>query len=307
MYNNNNNLKLPKSTELVDLVNSILTKPCKYFIAGGSVVGIEYFDNYVVNDIDIYFESQEDLEIFKDSLIVKKVTTLESLPGYEAFNIKNSINKICNQGYLLDVVKINSRAILNYTNIPVQLITMKFGTPDQILETFDLNKVQIGITNDKILIEKDRSGYLKVNSIVNSSIQWYIKYSDLYKSFNINEFRKIVQYYNEEETGDANYKKYDKISQLQAAFNYITGFDNNYLDDVCNDIFEVLMKIPQTTIFISQFLGGIDFRLIPLSTLKKYPIVIAMHYKNTRNKYGFAKNYPELFEIALQFAPEYII
>ncbi len=113
--------------ELVDTIDEELLSPCEYFIAGGAPALMDLkstVNKSEINDIDIFFKSKKHLNKFKNNL--------------------RDISR--------DDVTVNAENIY-LSDIRIQLITMKYGSPEEILETFDLNKSKIGITSKKETIK----------------------------------------------------------------------------------------------------------------------------------------------------------
>lgn len=103
-----------------------------FLIAGGSVLDFYKGKSLKdINDIDIFFETEKDYQHFKE-------------------NIENN--------HVVDYISTNALSYkIQYDDlqINIQLIHLYFDTPQNIIDGFDINKAQIGITQDFKIITGD--------------------------------------------------------------------------------------------------------------------------------------------------------
>lgn len=97
-----------------------------YFIAGGACVdilnGVKIDD---LNDIDIFFKNEDDLNEFKSCMTLRDISTTDNAYTYEYYPKAESTS-----------------------NLKIQLIRCNFGTPEEVLSTFDLNKSCVSIDSN---------------------------------------------------------------------------------------------------------------------------------------------------------------
>lgn len=105
------------------------------FLAGGSLLS-SAFDIGVIHDYDFYFKTEEDFNAVSETL--KKSENYALIAGTK--------NALTYSAYLKD-----------RTTIPIQLIQVVFGEPEEVLNTFDISVCKIGFNlKDKILFYDSR-------------------------------------------------------------------------------------------------------------------------------------------------------
>lgn len=121
--------------ELNEKVQKIV--PARYFIAGGSCAEtVKHGKIYVQNDIDMYFENEKQLEVAQTKLIKADwgISMENDVAVTYAPNFLNTVN--------WDEIETELKSDISI----IQLIKL-YGTPKEVLNNFDLNKSQIGITS----------------------------------------------------------------------------------------------------------------------------------------------------------------
>lgn len=174
-----NNIGVPDSFEavkkqtfespeaIIDFVNSLLCKPVKFFVGGGSICDTHYGQTNI-NDIDVFFESEADQQEFQKSLKNK----------YEFYVTKNALSFIEEDTH-------------------VQMIILYYGTPSEVLGTFDLNKSRIGMTSDKTLYIHetfDKHLYIDFDNFKSSTPGRYLKYADKGFALNFDEMHRAINH-----------------------------------------------------------------------------------------------------------------
>ena len=156
--------------DLVDYVKNIIHEDVYFMIAGGSLVDVQYLRN--INDIDVFFTCKEDFDRFNTFMSnsnVKKVIETHNSITYDAIDGNT-----------------------------IQAIQKQFGTPEEILDTFDLNQSKVLIDSHYGYFDHTNTATKELRIIYKNyardTPQRYIKY--LQKGFktDTNEFNTLLYY-----------------------------------------------------------------------------------------------------------------
>lgn len=166
-----------------------------FFIAGGSVLDLSLHREY--KDIDIYFESFDDLNIARDAISHFYDMSFKS---DKAYSYNTSLGE-------------------------VQLIRRNLGTPEEIFKTFDLNKSQSAVTSSGYIESASFKEELHFNmdNFSTKIMQRLFKYKDkgieLPESTIRNMFEFLVQ--NQDEQFTDYYKGIILVSGLKLISDFI--------------------------------------------------------------------------------------
>jgi hypothetical protein len=195
--------EIKSNTEILDMILSGLNRDFKFYILGGSQLNL--FQNKSIDftvDIDLFFPNKEEYLKLKGALINKGHNIIKDSDFATTFNINN---------------------------FNVQLIKFNFGTPEEICETFDLNKSRIGI------IVNGNSVIKYMHETFNEEL--YIDYSNFRNSTPKRFLKYIRKIYDSTLTGvedlEAKYSLDNKI--LEIVEYLIENRETKYLDYYCRE------------------------------------------------------------------------
>ena len=168
-------LALKSNEEILDMILSGLNRDFKFYILGGSQLNL--FQNKPVDfdtDIDLFFPNEIEHKKLLGALINK---------GY-------SIIKNTDFAFTFDI-----------NDFEVQLIKFNFGTPEEICETFDLNKSRIGIIVDENSVIKymhktfNENLYINYSNFKNTTPNRFLKYIEKIYDFTLTGIKDIKHKY----------------------------------------------------------------------------------------------------------------
>lgn len=206
----------------VEQVKSFLNKlgfgQVPFAICGGSVFSILQCMEYTHKDIDVYFTNKDDVERFceyieENKKYIESQVALHITSNAFTFSRQMIFDIRSDQG----VQSKNPNINLKDLERDIQFIIRKFGTPQEIFDTFDFNCSMCGITSDYELVLDDRFNkeikYIEGNgNFHNELLNRYHKYISekgaidpnfktvkrLIKEMLINKDEELVQTYNEQ-------------------------------------------------------------------------------------------------------------
>jgi hypothetical protein len=240
----------------------------EYYVLGGFPLAIN--EKTTVNDIDVFFPSIEEL--------VKTISALEA-----HFELKKTAYAYT---FYLD-----GRA--------VQLIHSKFGTVEEVMDTFDLNKSKSGwvINNGLKKYVKspdyDKDLHIIFDNFQGDTIQRYFKYlnklgieeneknaKDLIKFIYENKHKKYKRYYGDSETSK------DYIMLLKEYLD-----DNIRYVDIVTDIFGVNESYKIFSKIYTK--DKTSARILTKNT--KNPVLLTLHERFDEVPDDFKIKYPQYF------------
>jgi hypothetical protein len=175
-----------KLNELVDHVHGAFkllnVQQVPFFIAGGSIFST--LNNTSYNDIDVFFYNKDDAE--KISNNVNRVP--------RAFKTKNAIT-VNN----LALGELSTSKDVNHS-INTQFITLKFGSIENVFNTFDINCSKCAIDSNYVFHKShDCSSIISVDlsQATGSTFSRYIKYTGTKnaKDFNKTTLRELIHFF----------------------------------------------------------------------------------------------------------------
>ena len=155
--------EVPKNKEM--LLNSLKELNLKnYFVAGGSINDI-YRGEKIQGDIDIFFYTEKDYR-----------NAVQNNPGDDYRLTKNAYTFIHN-------------------DLVIQFIKKNFGTPQEIMKEFDLNKSRIALVKDEFIFGEYYHDDLHIinKNIRVDTFKRYLKYS---KRFFVSNNNISATFYN---------------------------------------------------------------------------------------------------------------
>lgn len=170
----------------------------KFFIAGGSVFSDKY-----INDIDVYFENEEEFNKIKDAIAENYVVTTP-----------NAIT-------------------IRFKKTEIQFICRDFGSPQEIFKTFDINCSMCAIDSDNNYHEsKEFSKNIKlIGNIHSKSLARYDKYVSQKGAIDKNnsEFNRLIKFFIENYDKEFDHYYSSTIKQTGAeiikSFHYCVDHD----------------------------------------------------------------------------------
>lgn len=232
---------LYKLTRLVTPVKDYLGKKglnIPFFVAGGSVFSTLIDSEW--DDLDVYFYNKEDMEKACES-------------------VGNS--------YLFDTNNAMTLAVSDYSSEKTQFIKLKTGTPQEVIDTFDLNCSKVAFDSEyKLHHHKTFSKYIRADlkNVNNNTLNRYRKYTEFKKAEDpdSHSLRELFMYMidNKDEelplSYDGNPKKAIKVlKNYLYDYEYLDGFQflHDYIIRTCDDSIDVFQYLtPLNRSYIKQ-------------------------------------------------------
>jgi len=150
------------------VIDELKSNNINFFIAGGSVLSVVLRQD-TKQDLDLFFRTKNDYNRAK--MYLSKTYHTE----YESDNAITFTKEA--------QVKFNWDTISAQENVTVQIIKRSFGSPEDIISNFDLNKSMIAYEDDEVIIDPRFSEPLHIITKHTNSLKRALKYCDRLMAF----------------------------------------------------------------------------------------------------------------------------
>lgn len=304
------------NTKMLELLNREIKQIIdgRYFIAGGACIDVMNNTRLELsNDVDIFFENQEDFDMAHEDLLAW---------GYHSVKFESPNARMYTYNEPSPVFESPNTLIHTNNELRFELVQLIkiFNTPEDTLERFDLNKSQIGITSKgEVIVHKNFKGPLKINyqNFKSDTQMRYIKYATT-KGFNWDDdsIDELFDYLIEDHEVETTYNlKNETVKTTTLLTAFITQLNEHNILLVEDSLNLVVNKISNKTTseFVEIFgplCNFLECKKIqnPLVYLSMYKNLItnvidaSLYYELYKQKFGKYK-----YEILTETYPEYFV
>lgn len=172
-------IKLKFKPEFQKIINDLKKNNLKFFIGGGAVLSA-ILNQEDEQDLDIFFRTADDYYTTKNFL------SLNHDVEYETNNAITFIERQNIQDKTFDVLSEPTK---------IQIIRRSFGTPEEIISNFDLNKSMVAYENDELIIDSRFKEPLHITKKHTNSLKRLFKYNERLYNFQKNNSKyKNIHY-----------------------------------------------------------------------------------------------------------------
>jgi hypothetical protein len=246
---------------------SVLNKISRFnfFVAGGSVSALHYNLN-IEQDLDLFFRTAEDFDNLKSYFD-------------KHYELKAETHNACTYQEIEETNDLNGfPTAARASDYTIQLIKLNFGTPEEIISGFDINKsmVALDIKNKKLVYDPRFYEPLHAVKYNNDTLKRMAKYSDRVNE-SVDWHFLITKYLEDFEL--ENYYTNHKLKSRGVLTTFLKNYlATSYSSKVQNDISEALERFT----IDNEWIDYLSSVFIPYNIKTNIYIIQVLYYKYFR-------------------------